>query len=122
LLVQARDYAGNLGVGISSGFDISSVPLDAGREGAPVEFALAPPAPNPTAGRSLMSFALPRSAHVRLTLEDVQGREVAVLAEGIREAGRYTATLDSSDLRAGIYFLHMQAPGVNLARRLAVVK
>ena len=59
---------------------------------------------------------------MRLTLTDVQGREVAVLADGMREAGRYTAALDASDLRAGMYFVRMQAQGVNLTRRLVVVK
>jgi hypothetical protein len=69
-----------------------------------------------------VSFAIPQGTHVRLTLADVQGREVAVLADGMREPGRYTAALDASDLRAGMYFLRMQAKGVNLTRRVTVIK
>lgn len=85
-------------------------------------FALSPLSPNPSAGRSLVRFALPARTWVRLTLTDVQGREVAVLADGDREAGRHTAALDAGGLRAGMYFVRMQANGVNLTRRLAVVK
>jgi hypothetical protein len=85
-------------------------------------FALSQLSPNPSTGHSLVTFAIPARTWVRLTLTDVQGREVAVLADGVRQAGRYTAALDASDLRAGMYFVRMQAQGVDLTRRLAVVK
>jgi hypothetical protein len=85
-------------------------------------FALAPLSPNPSGGRSLVTFAVPARAPVRLTLVDVQGRQVAVLADGIREVGRYTAALDARALGAGIYFVRLQAPGVSLTRRLALVR
>ena len=75
-----------------------------------------------SAGRSPLTFASPTRTHVRLSLLDVQGREVAVLADGVREPGRYTAALEASDLRAGMYFVRMQAKGVNLTRRLVVIK
>jgi hypothetical protein len=78
--------------------------------------------PNPTTGHSLVTFAVPRRARIRLTLLDVQGRELAVLADEVREAGRYTAALPSGDLRAGIYFVRMHAPGVQVAHRVAIVK
>jgi hypothetical protein len=85
-------------------------------------FALSPLSPNPSTGRSMVTFAIPTSTHVRLTLTDVQGREIALLSDGVRQAGRYSAALDANDLRAGLYFVRMQAQGVNLTRRLAVVK
>ncbi len=85
-------------------------------------FALSPVSPNPTTGHSLVTFAVPRRSHVRLTLLDVQGREVAVLADGVRDAGRYTAALQSGGLQAGVYFVRMQAPGGQLTRRLEIVR
>lgn len=85
-------------------------------------FALDGVRPNPASGRSLVTFAVPRRAHVRVTLLDVQGREVAVLADGVREAGRYTEALQAGALHAGMYFVRMQAPGVQLTRRVAVVR
>ena len=57
-----------------------------------------------------------------LRLLDVQGREVAALVDGVREAGRYAEALHAGDLRAGIYFVHMQAPGFQFARRVVIVK
>ena len=85
-------------------------------------FALVAPAPNPVVGRSLLTFAVPARAAVRLSLVDVQGREVAVLVNGMREPGRYTAALDAGDLRAGIYFVRMQAGRTKLTRRVVVIK
>lgn len=89
---------------------------------APPAFALHPLWPNPSSGQSRVSYAVPRTARIRLTLTDVQGREVARLTNGVHEAGTYTATFDERDLRAGIYFVRMQADGVSLTQRLAVVK
>ncbi|HLT47525.1 MAG TPA: T9SS type A sorting domain-containing protein, partial [Rubricoccaceae bacterium] len=40
---------------------------------------------------------------VRLAVYDVLGREVAVLADGHRDAGTHRATLDASGLAAGTY-------------------
>jgi hypothetical protein len=97
-------------------------PISASAQGAVTSFALSPLSPNPTTGSSLITFAIPMSTRVRLTLTDVQGRKVAVLADGVREAGRFTAALDASDLSVGIYFLRLEAKGVTLSRRLVVVK
>ncbi len=48
----------------------------------------------------------------------------ALCVKTLRHAriGRYTAALEASDLRAGIYFVRMQAKGVNLTRRLVVIE
>ena len=98
-------------------------PISVLAQGGAAAFALMPLAPNPSpGGRSLVQFAIPTSTHVRLSLTDIQGRAVAVLSDGVREAGQYTAALEASDLRAGMYFVRLQANGVNLSRRLVVVK
>jgi hypothetical protein len=123
LLVNARDYGGNIGTDISnSGFDISSAVTAVGPDAGLTAFALGAPAPNPATGHALLAFALPTSTHVRLSLLDVQGREVAVLADGMREPGHYTAALEAGSLHAGIYFARLQAMGADLTRRMVVVK
>jgi len=75
----------------------------------PVDFALAPLAPNPSVGPVQAEFALPRESHVRLTVIDIQGREVAVLADGTYPAGRHEATWDTNAGQppAGVYFVRM---------------
>jgi hypothetical protein len=39
----------------------------------------------------------------------------------MREPGRYTAALEAGDLRAGMYFVRMQAGGVTRTRRMVVI-
>ena len=80
------------------------------------------PYPNPSAGRTLVRFELPEAAAVRLAVYDVQGREVAVLAEGPRSAGRHTAAFDGGGLAAGVYVCRLEAGGVTAARTFVRVR
>ncbi len=42
-----------------------------------------------------------------LKVFDMLSRQVAVLADGMRDAGYYTATFDGSRLASGIYFVRI---------------
>ena len=59
---------------------------------------------------------------VRLALLDVQGRVVAVLADGVHEPGRYTAPVEAAGLRAGVYFARLQAGSREITRRVVVTR
>jgi len=58
-------------------------------------WAIAPISPNPVARAGRVSFEVPRSAELRLTLLDLQGREVATLAHGRYEPGRFSAPVEN---------------------------
>jgi glucose/arabinose dehydrogenase len=104
------------------GTAFSQGPIEVTALGGLTAFALSPLSPNPSDGSSLVSFTVPTSTRVRLTVTDVQGREVSVLSDQLREAGVYTAALQTGDLNAGVYFVRLQARGVALTRRLAVIR
>jgi hypothetical protein len=94
-----------------------------GVETGPVTaLALQPARPSPMRGTGQIGFALPREAHVRLSILDLQGREVAVLADGVLPAGDHTATWDGHTGRgtapAGLYFVRLLAEGRALSQRL----
>jgi len=91
----------------------------------PTAFELAPPAPNPGRGDIAIAFALPREARVRLTVLDLQGREVRVLADGVLPAGRHVRSWnDDAQHRAaaGIYFVRLAADGRTWVRRMVRVR
>ena len=111
----------NSGAGAAWVF-IDPAALDVPQGGATASFALAAPAPNPAARSSRVTFALPSGQDVRVTLLDVQGREVALLTDGFHEAGSHTVPLDVAKLREGIYFVRLRGSGVNLTRRIAVLR
>ena len=91
-----------------------------------LDFALSRPLPNPTSGATRVDFAVPRDSRVNLGLYDMQGRRVATLVEGVPPAGRHQAiwngTVGGRSAPAGMYFVRMQGPGVNLTRRLVVTR
>jgi minor extracellular serine protease Vpr len=102
-------------------------PIEATAGEVIVDFALGRPLPNPTSGvATRVDFAVPRDSRVNLSLYDMQGRRVATLVEGVVPAGRHQATWNGTSggrtAPAGIYFVRMQAPGVNLTRRLVVTR
>jgi len=49
------------------------------------------------------------NSYVTLRVYDMLGREVAVLAEGVKDAGYYTAAFDGSRLSSGVYFARFVA-------------
>jgi hypothetical protein len=91
---------------------------DANEGGAgPETFALAQNHPNPFADATSVRFSLARAAAVRLAVYDALGREVAVLAEGLRAAGPHAVALDARGLPAGTYLYRLEADGEVIATR-----
>ena len=90
------------------------------------EFALARLSPNPSADAVRIDYTLPRAARVRLRILDIQGREVAVLADGVLPAGRHQATWRGDrrgePVPAGLYFVRYETPVQNLVRRLVRIR
>jgi len=83
------------------------------------EVTLAPPAPNPARGAVMVRYGLPVETRVRVSVADVQGREVAVLADGVRPAGWHEARWNGVG-PPGVYFVRVDGQGRRLVRRLVV--
>jgi hypothetical protein len=112
LLVQADAFAGAAS-GQRSGVK-NGAPL-------PAEFALGPNQPNPFRGVTVIPFALPVPAPVRLEVFDLLGRKVATLADAHFPAGDHTVAWDLRDLsgvhaRPGVYLIRMEAGATFRAR------
>lgn len=88
----------------------------------PTELALHRPAPNPTRGASSMQVDLPEPTHVRLTVYDLLGREVAVALDDERPAGRHRIELASIGLASGTYVIRLMAGDEVQTQRLTVVR
>ncbi|NKB65453.1 MAG: hypothetical protein GKR89_00190 [Candidatus Latescibacteria bacterium] len=64
------------------------------QEAVPQDLQLAQNFPNPFNSNTVIPFALPVRAEVELTLYNAAGQQVAVLADGVREAGAYAVSWD----------------------------
>ena len=92
-------------------------------DGSPRDgFALAQSAPNPTAGRAEIAFALPAAADVRIDVFNALGQRVATVADGRFGAGAQAVSLDTRGLAAGVYVYRMAADGYVATRRMTVVR
>lgn len=96
------------------------------RADAATNFALELVGPNPAHGYSSLSFSVARVSHVRLSILDLQGREVDVLVDGVRAPGAYSATWDGRAAgvgrSSGLYFVRYSTPERVLVRRLSIVR
>jgi parallel beta-helix repeat protein len=70
----------------------------------PENYVLQSNYPNPFNPTTNINYQLPENARVSLKVYDILGREVATLADGMKEAGIYTATFDGSRFASGMYF------------------
>jgi hypothetical protein len=59
---------------------------------------------------------------VRLAVYDVLGREVAVLVDGERPAGRHEAVLDGRMLPSGVYLVRLAAGGEVRTRAVTLAR
>ena len=73
--------------------------------------------PNPFRNAAQIVFTLPEPTPVRLAVYDVLGREVAVLAEGLRGSGRHVVAFDAGGYANGLYLYRLVTPrGVEAGR------
>ncbi|MBS1913036.1 MAG: S8 family serine peptidase [Bacteroidetes bacterium] len=68
-------------------------------------------APNPFGERARIGFVLERGCRVRLSVHDLMGRLLAVLADREFDAGDHSLELDGAHLEPGVYFLELVAAG-----------
>jgi hypothetical protein len=88
-------------------------------------FALEQNAPNPASimsGAASIRFSLPSASSTRLVLHDATGREVAVLADGLHEAGIHTVRASLVGLAPGMFFYRLTSSAGTITRAMVVVR
>jgi len=88
----------------------------------PMNFAVEGAYPNPFNPTTTISYTLPEASHVNLTVFDMNGREVATLVNGLRDAGRHQVTFDGSELSSGVYFYTLTSGANVVTGKMALVK
>lgn len=78
--------------------------------------------PNPFHGSTTVRYRLPQASHVRLTLFDLMGRQVATLVDDDRAAGEHALSMDATRLAAGVYQYRLDANGTSLFARAVLLK
>jgi hypothetical protein len=123
--LTAYDFSGNVS-GYSNELEVLVLGVDEGR-GVPTEFALKQNYPNPFNPSTTLKYQLPSATHVRVTVYNTLGVEIATLVNGIQDAGYFSITWDGRDnsgksVSSGIYLYKMEAGDYSAVRKMVLMK
>lgn len=97
--------------------------LDVRSDGdALMSFELEQNYPNPFNPTTTIGYALPSAGHVRLSVYNVLGQRVRVLADDIQSPGRHRVVFDGRTLAAGVYFYALEFGDRMITKKLLLVK
>jgi hypothetical protein len=88
----------------------------------PEEFSLNQNYPNPFNPSCTIRYGLPQSSPVSLTLYTLLGQRVAVLDEGLKQAGYHEVTFSAAGLASGVYLYRLDAGSFTTTRKMVVLK
>jgi len=96
--------------------------VDAPRE-QPEGYTLDQNYPNPFNPSTNIEFTLGQGGETTLKVYDISGREVATILSGQQlNAGSHTYNFDASNLSSGVYFYRLNSSGVQITRKMTLVK
>ena len=78
--------------------------------------------PNPFNPELMIRYSLAESGPVRLMVSDLNGRMIAVLADGWQEAGSYELKFDGSNLASGLFLCTLNAMGASTTQKIVLIK
>jgi Secretion system C-terminal sorting domain len=114
------DLSGNMFAEVEEKLDFSSMSGEEASAEFPVEFALSQPYPNPFNPSTTVNIGLGEASHLSVIVFDIQGREVASLANDQFAAGKHSFSFNANGLASGVYMLRAVS-GSNVQTRKLVL-
>ncbi len=74
--------------------------------------------PNPVMDELTISFTVSDKQHIFISLADMMGREIAVIANGAYAMGAQTLSFGTSSLSRGLYLLRVQTDDETITRKV----
>ena len=78
--------------------------------------------PNPLNATTLLSYSLPLSGPVKITIYNLLGQQVAMLFEGTQQAGEYTTAWDAAAFPSGVYFARLKTLKSSQSIKMVLLK
>ena len=97
------------GVTAADVFEFTGNVTSVRRSAAPQAFSLEQNYPNPFNPSTIIRYSLGRAAHVKLSIFNLLGQQVATVVNGEQEAGTHEVKFDGGKLASGVYFYRLQA-------------
>jgi hypothetical protein len=90
--------------------------------GIPKAFKLYNNYPNPFNPATKIKFDIPFQTNVRLTIFDINGREMKTLVNGNFASGSYEYQWNAETMASGIYFCHLQTDSYSESVKMLLIK
>ena len=88
----------------------------------PERFELEQNYPNPFNPSTTIEYNIPQESQATVKIFDLLGREVAVLVNERKDAGRYSMQWNGEQFASGIYFYALQAGEFHETKRMSLIK
>ena len=88
----------------------------------PREFFLAQNYPNPFNPSTTIRYGVPTTTHVRITISNALGQQIAVLVNEVKSPGTHQVTWNSNGHASGTYFFSIEAGTFRATRQMMLVK
>ena len=91
-------------------------------ENIPFKFTLNQNYPNPFNPSTVISYDLPVSGNVSVTIYDILGKEIKNLVNEFQNPGSYNVTFNAGGLSSGVYFYRLNTEGFTEIKRMVLIK
>lgn len=78
--------------------------------------------PNPFNPSTSISFSIPQSGLVKLSVYDILGNEIEILVDDYLGAGNYTTSFNAKSLASGVYIYRIQTENFVKAKQMLLIK
>jgi N-acetylneuraminic acid mutarotase len=115
----------NGSAGVANFEEIGCGPVVVGTPGKntiPLAYKLYQNYPNPFNPVTKITFALPKTENVKLTVYDMLGREVAVLVNEKINAGTFDVQFNGTNIASGVYFYRLDAGSFTDVKKMTLIK
>jgi len=86
------------------------------------EYLLQQNYPNPFNTSTSIKYHIPSQANVSLKLYDILGKEVAILVDDQKPAGRYKVDFTENNLSSGVYFYSLRTDNYFQTNKMILLK
>ena len=90
--------------------------------GLPAKYILHQNYPNPFNPITVIKFEIPEEAKVNISVYDMTGKEILVLADELYQPGIYEIKLDASSFAGGVYFYRISSNGFKQTKKFVYLK
>jgi hypothetical protein len=78
--------------------------------------------PNPFSQTTIFPYQTEKTGNVSFRILDLSGKQIEVINEGMKSAGKFKLELNSEKLKNGVYYLQMTTDQHTITRKMVVLK